>query len=231
MADDTKSVVKQRQSSFMKGVGRIARSLSFSRKEKKPREKEAQSSGAGNASSPSSGADQQSVFLGWLEYTDEASGRPYYYNVHTKATTWYKPTGAEEIAASRSPPKRDEELAKEDEELEQELEEELAKLELEDRFMSVPEEFALEAAGIAAGIAADDEFIPALLHAEFAALDPDGQYHGGVWDYNKRSKQIVLDIRQDKLPGESRNTGAEAASAMSTMVGYLSRMYAASLPE
>ena len=23
---------------------------------------------------------------GWLEYTDEASGRPYYYNVHTKVT-------------------------------------------------------------------------------------------------------------------------------------------------
>ena len=33
---------------------------------------------------------------GWLEYIDEASGRPYYYNVHTKVTTWYKPspTGA-----------------------------------------------------------------------------------------------------------------------------------------
>ena len=31
---------------------------------------------------------------GWLEYQDEASGRPYYYNVHTKVTTWYKPTGA-----------------------------------------------------------------------------------------------------------------------------------------
>lgn len=30
---------------------------------------------------------------GWLEYTDEGSGRPYYYNVHTKVTTWYKPTG------------------------------------------------------------------------------------------------------------------------------------------
>lgn len=30
---------------------------------------------------------------GWLEYSDEASGRPYYYNVHTKVTTWYKPTG------------------------------------------------------------------------------------------------------------------------------------------
>jgi len=31
---------------------------------------------------------------GWLEYQDEASKRPYYYNVHTKVTTWYKPTGA-----------------------------------------------------------------------------------------------------------------------------------------
>jgi len=31
---------------------------------------------------------------GWLEYTDEASGRPYYYNVHTKVTTWYKPTAS-----------------------------------------------------------------------------------------------------------------------------------------
>ena len=30
---------------------------------------------------------------GWLEYADEASGRPYYYNVHTKVTTWYKPSG------------------------------------------------------------------------------------------------------------------------------------------
>ena len=29
----------------------------------------------------------------WLEYIDEASGRPYYFNVHTKVTTWYKPTG------------------------------------------------------------------------------------------------------------------------------------------
>jgi len=29
---------------------------------------------------------------GWLEYQDEASGRPYYYNVHTKVTTWYKPS-------------------------------------------------------------------------------------------------------------------------------------------
>ena len=30
---------------------------------------------------------------GWLEYIDEASGRPYYFNVHTKVTSWYKPTG------------------------------------------------------------------------------------------------------------------------------------------
>ena len=28
---------------------------------------------------------------GWLEYTDERSGRPYYYNVHSRTTTWYKP--------------------------------------------------------------------------------------------------------------------------------------------
>lgn len=39
---------------------------------------------------------------GWLEYTDEASGRPYYYNVHTKVTTWYKPTGG---PAPPPPPK------------------------------------------------------------------------------------------------------------------------------
>lgn len=41
---------------------------------------------------------------GWLEYIDEASGRPYYYNVHTKVTTWYKPspTGA----APPPPPKK-----------------------------------------------------------------------------------------------------------------------------
>lgn len=30
---------------------------------------------------------------GWLEYIDDASGRPYYFNVHTKVTTWYKPAG------------------------------------------------------------------------------------------------------------------------------------------
>jgi len=43
---------------------------------------------------------------GWLEYIDEASGRPYYYNVHTKVTTWYKPspTGA----APPPPPSKDE---------------------------------------------------------------------------------------------------------------------------
>ena len=28
---------------------------------------------------------------GWVEYFDKASGRTYYYNVHTKTTTWYKP--------------------------------------------------------------------------------------------------------------------------------------------
>jgi len=28
---------------------------------------------------------------GWLEYSDERSGRAYFYNVHTKTTTWYKP--------------------------------------------------------------------------------------------------------------------------------------------
>ena len=28
---------------------------------------------------------------GWVEYFDKASGRPYYYNVHSKTTTWYKP--------------------------------------------------------------------------------------------------------------------------------------------
>ena len=33
---------------------------------------------------------------GWLEYVDENSNRPYFFNVHTKVTTWYKPalTGA-----------------------------------------------------------------------------------------------------------------------------------------
>ena len=25
---------------------------------------------------------------GWLEYIDDNSGRPYYYNVHTRETTW-----------------------------------------------------------------------------------------------------------------------------------------------
>lgn len=28
---------------------------------------------------------------GWLEYSDERSGRSYYYNVHSRTTTWYKP--------------------------------------------------------------------------------------------------------------------------------------------
>jgi len=39
---------------------------------------------------------------GWLEYIDEASSRPYYYNVHKKLTTWYKP--AEGNAAVAPPP-------------------------------------------------------------------------------------------------------------------------------
>jgi len=30
---------------------------------------------------------------GWLEYMDESSGRPYYYNVHNQVTTWHKPAG------------------------------------------------------------------------------------------------------------------------------------------
>ena len=34
--------------------------------------------------------------------------------------------------------------------------------------------------------------------AALQALDPDG-YYCSVWDHNRRSKQIVLDIRQDKL--------------------------------
>jgi len=38
---------------------------------------------------------------GWLEYIDEASGRPYYYNVHTKITTWYKPS---QSSTSAPPP-------------------------------------------------------------------------------------------------------------------------------
>jgi len=28
---------------------------------------------------------------GWLEYMDDATGRPYFYNVHAKITTWDKP--------------------------------------------------------------------------------------------------------------------------------------------
>ena len=41
---------------------------------------------------------------GWLEYIDESSGRPYYYNVHTKVTltTWYKP--APGVSATAPPP-------------------------------------------------------------------------------------------------------------------------------
>lgn len=29
---------------------------------------------------------------GWVEYTDERTGRPFFYNVHTRAATWYTPT-------------------------------------------------------------------------------------------------------------------------------------------
>jgi len=42
---------------------------------------------------------------GWLEYIDEASGRPYYYNVHTKITTWYKPSQSSTPAPPPSVPK------------------------------------------------------------------------------------------------------------------------------
>jgi len=48
---------------------------------------------------------------GWLEYADEASGRPYYYNVHTKVTTWYKPTGAAAPAPAESVREEEEEMA------------------------------------------------------------------------------------------------------------------------
>jgi len=48
---------------------------------------------------------------GWLEYTDERSGRAYFYNVHTKTTTWYKPkkedvaeaAKASDLLAAKSP--------------------------------------------------------------------------------------------------------------------------------
>ncbi len=36
---------------------------------------------------------------GWLEYVDEASGCPYYYNVHERETTWYRPTPPEKPMA------------------------------------------------------------------------------------------------------------------------------------
>lgn len=35
---------------------------------------------------------------GWVEYLDQSSNKHYYYNVHTKATTWTKPS------KSRAPP-------------------------------------------------------------------------------------------------------------------------------
>jgi len=28
---------------------------------------------------------------GWLEYVDDVTGREYFYNVHTRETTWYRP--------------------------------------------------------------------------------------------------------------------------------------------
>jgi len=36
-------------------------------------------------------AQQGSLPDGWVEYFDQAQGRHYYYNVHTKSTTWTKP--------------------------------------------------------------------------------------------------------------------------------------------
>ena len=39
---------------------------------------------------------------GWLEYTDERSGRSYYYNVHSKTTTWYKPKKDEVAEAAKN---------------------------------------------------------------------------------------------------------------------------------
>jgi len=36
-------------------------------------------------------SQQGSLPEGWVEYFDKASNRAYYYNVHTKTTTWYKP--------------------------------------------------------------------------------------------------------------------------------------------
>jgi len=50
---------------------------------------------------------------GWLEYTDERSGRSYYYNVHTKTTTWYKPKkdDVSEAAKASDVVKRSEEAA------------------------------------------------------------------------------------------------------------------------
>lgn len=36
-------------------------------------------------------AQQGTMPEGWVEYFDRANGRPYYYNVHTRTTTWCKP--------------------------------------------------------------------------------------------------------------------------------------------
>ena len=47
---------------------------------------------------------------GWLEYADEASGRPYYFNVHTKVTTWYKPSGVVPPPPPSAPEEEDEHI-------------------------------------------------------------------------------------------------------------------------
>lgn len=47
---------------------------------------------------------------GWLEYVDEGSNRPYYFNVHTKVTTWYKPA----LTGAPPPPLEEEDEGAED---------------------------------------------------------------------------------------------------------------------
>jgi len=48
---------------------------------------------------------------GWIEYVDDASKREYYYNVHTKVTTWYKP---QMPAVKEDGPKREKTRPKEE---------------------------------------------------------------------------------------------------------------------